>query len=147
MCPLTPEFLLRDWYFIAEQPTPAPHLAHPEGCAAIRVVPAQVSELRVALPQCSRNGWTCCGALSEARLPTDALPTQLTPYPMTNEALSAVNRRRLNCKCRDCSAVGPQGIVLPWVPKSRASLNPSFHLTVIQEGAMRCEPQTLNPKP
>ena len=23
-----------DWYFIAEQPAPAPHLAHPEGCAA-----------------------------------------------------------------------------------------------------------------
>ena len=29
---------LRDWYFIAEQPAPAPHLAHPEGCAALRIV-------------------------------------------------------------------------------------------------------------
>ena len=28
----------RDWYFIAEQPAPAPHLAHPEGCAALRIV-------------------------------------------------------------------------------------------------------------
>ena len=28
----------RDWYFITEQPAPAPHLAHPEGCAAIRIV-------------------------------------------------------------------------------------------------------------
>ena len=28
----------RDWIFIAEQPTPAPHLAHPEGCAALRIV-------------------------------------------------------------------------------------------------------------
>ena len=28
----------RDWYFIAEQPAPAPHLAHPEGCAALLIV-------------------------------------------------------------------------------------------------------------
>jgi len=28
----------RDWHFIAEQPAPAPHLAHPEGCAALRIV-------------------------------------------------------------------------------------------------------------
>ena len=28
----------RDWYFIAEQPAPALHLAHPEGCAALRIV-------------------------------------------------------------------------------------------------------------
>jgi hypothetical protein len=27
-----------DWYFVAEQPAPAPHLAHPEGCAALRIV-------------------------------------------------------------------------------------------------------------
>jgi len=26
---------LREWYFIAEKPAPAPHLAHPEGCAAL----------------------------------------------------------------------------------------------------------------
>ena len=30
--------LQRDWYFIAEQPAPAPHLAHPEECAALRIV-------------------------------------------------------------------------------------------------------------
>ena len=30
--------LKRDSYFIAEQPAPAPQLAHPEGCAALRVV-------------------------------------------------------------------------------------------------------------
>ena len=29
--------LRRDWYLIAE-PAPAPHLAHPEGCAALRIV-------------------------------------------------------------------------------------------------------------
>ena len=28
----------RDQYFIAEEPAPAPHLAHPEGCAAMRIV-------------------------------------------------------------------------------------------------------------
>ena len=28
----------RDWYVIAEQPAPAPHLAHPERCAALRIV-------------------------------------------------------------------------------------------------------------
>ena len=27
----------RDWYFIAKQPAPVPHLAHPEGCAALRI--------------------------------------------------------------------------------------------------------------
>ena len=27
-----------DWYLIAEQPAPAPHLAYPEGCAALRIV-------------------------------------------------------------------------------------------------------------
>ena len=29
----------RDWYFVAEQPAPAPHLARPEGCAALVTVP------------------------------------------------------------------------------------------------------------
>jgi len=38
----------RDWYFVAEQPAPAPHLAHPEGCAALRVV-------LVTLPRVSRS--------------------------------------------------------------------------------------------
>ena len=28
----------RDWYVIAEQPAPAPHLVQPEGCAALRIV-------------------------------------------------------------------------------------------------------------
>ena len=28
----------RDWYCIAEQPAPAPHLAHPEGRAALRIM-------------------------------------------------------------------------------------------------------------
>jgi hypothetical protein len=38
--------LWRDWYFIAKQPAPAPHLAHPEGCAALRIV--LVTVLRVS---------------------------------------------------------------------------------------------------
>ena len=29
---------MRDWYSIAGQPVPAPHLAHPEGYAALRIV-------------------------------------------------------------------------------------------------------------
>ena len=37
---------LRDWYFIAEQPAPAPHLARPEGRAALRIV--LVTALRVS---------------------------------------------------------------------------------------------------
>jgi hypothetical protein len=28
----------RDWYLLAEQPAPAPHLALPGGCAALRIV-------------------------------------------------------------------------------------------------------------
>ena len=38
----------RDWYFIAEQPAPAPHLAQPEGCAALRIV-------LVTVPRASRS--------------------------------------------------------------------------------------------
>ena len=36
------------WYFIAEQPPPAPHLAHPEGCATLRIV-------LVPVPRVSRS--------------------------------------------------------------------------------------------
>jgi len=32
------DWCFRDLYFIAEQPAPAPHLAHPEGCAALSIV-------------------------------------------------------------------------------------------------------------
>ena len=35
----------RDWYVIAEQPAPAPHLAHPEGCTAPRIVLVTVSRV------------------------------------------------------------------------------------------------------
>ena len=38
----------RDWYLIAERPTPAPHLACPEGCAALGIV-------LVAVPRVSRS--------------------------------------------------------------------------------------------
>ena len=40
--------LQRDLYFIAEQVALAPHLAHPEGCAALRIV-------LVAVPRVSRS--------------------------------------------------------------------------------------------
>ena len=35
---ITRHVLDRDWYFIAEQPAPAPHFAHSGGCAALRIV-------------------------------------------------------------------------------------------------------------
>jgi len=38
----------RDWYCIADQPAPAPHLAHPERCAALRIV-------LVTVPRVSRS--------------------------------------------------------------------------------------------
>jgi len=38
----------RDWYVIAEQPAPATHFAHPDGCAALRIV-------LVAVPRVSRS--------------------------------------------------------------------------------------------
>ena len=37
-----------DWYSIAEQPAPAPHLTNPEGCAALRIV-------LVTVPRVSRS--------------------------------------------------------------------------------------------
>ena len=46
--PYSPDPKARDWYFIAEQPAPAPHLAHPEGCAALRTV-------LVTVPRVSRS--------------------------------------------------------------------------------------------
>ena len=39
---------MRDWYFISEQLAPAPHFAHPEGCASLRIVLVTVP--RVAFP-------------------------------------------------------------------------------------------------
>ena len=38
----------RDWYLTAEQPAPAPHLAHLEGCAALRIV-------LITVPRVSRS--------------------------------------------------------------------------------------------
>ena len=37
--PIVPSYPQRDWYFIAEQPAPAPHLARPEGRAALPALP------------------------------------------------------------------------------------------------------------
>jgi len=48
-CPLVSSGKVRrDWYFIAEQQAPAPHLAHPGGCAALRIV-------LVTVPRVSRS--------------------------------------------------------------------------------------------
>ena len=38
----------RDWFLISEQPAPAPHLAHPERCAALRI-------FLVTVPRVSRS--------------------------------------------------------------------------------------------
>ena len=38
--------LYRDWYSIAEKPAPALHLAHPEGCAALRILLVAVPRVR-----------------------------------------------------------------------------------------------------
>ena len=38
--------LQRDWYHIAEQPAPAPHLARPYGCDALCIVLATVPRVR-----------------------------------------------------------------------------------------------------
>ena len=35
----------KDWYFFAEQPATAPHPAHPEGCAALRIVLVTVARV------------------------------------------------------------------------------------------------------
>ena len=40
----------RDLYFIAAQPAPALHLAHPEGCAALRIVLVTVPRVSLSLP-------------------------------------------------------------------------------------------------
>ena len=42
--------LQRDWYLIVEQPAPAPHLTHPEGCAALRIVLITVPHVSENLP-------------------------------------------------------------------------------------------------
>ena len=48
---LNPQGLLnprRDWSVVAEQPAPAPHLAHPEGCAALHLRIVLVTVHRVS---------------------------------------------------------------------------------------------------
>ena len=56
----------RDWYFNAEQPAPAPLLAHPEECAAPRIVLVTVPRVsrsceHFRCPQCGAGGRTLCG--------------------------------------------------------------------------------------
>ena len=48
--------LQRDWYFIAEQLAPAPHLAHPEGCTALRIVLVTVPRVSRSLTSIIRMG-------------------------------------------------------------------------------------------
>ena len=46
----------RSWCVIAKQPAPAPHLAHPKGCAALRIV-------LVTVPRVSRSCENFAGRL------------------------------------------------------------------------------------
>ena len=78
----------RDWYFIAEQPAPAPRLAHPEGCAALRIV-------LVTVP---RVGRSCEHVHAEVRLPrqqTLVLPRRLA-FPRTSRTPVATAVRIYN---------------------------------------------------
>ena len=43
----------KDWYGIAEQPALAPHIAHPEGCAALRIVLVTVYQVRQFTSPCA----------------------------------------------------------------------------------------------
>ena len=45
--------VVKDWDLLAEQPAPAPHLAHPERCAALRIV-------LVTVPLVSRSHGRFC---------------------------------------------------------------------------------------
>jgi len=64
----------RDRYFIAEQPAPAPHLAHPEGCAALSIV-------LVTVPRSSRR----------ARAPSPPGGARPSPSPRASHPQSANN--------------------------------------------------------
>ena len=46
----------RDWYFIAKQPAPTPHLAHPEGCAALCIVIVTVPRVSRSCELCPDGG-------------------------------------------------------------------------------------------
>ena len=46
------EHVQRNWYFIAKQPAPAPHLAHPEECAALRIVLVTLHRVSRSCEQC-----------------------------------------------------------------------------------------------
>ena len=52
----------RDWYFIAEQPAPVPHLAHSAGFAALRIV-------LVTVPGVSRSCDHCLDGFNLHLLP------------------------------------------------------------------------------
>ena len=56
----------RNWYVIAEQPAPAPHLAYLEGCAALRIVLGTVPRVRCVPPP-----------------PSPPLPPPVSPPPLS----------------------------------------------------------------
>ena len=82
----------RDLYFIAEQPAPAPHLAHPGGCAALRIV-------LVTVPRVSRS---CEHFPVGCDLHLLRSPRYLAPRPSPQK--DTANTRVANA-CRGGSAV------------------------------------------
>ena len=59
----------RDWYFIAEQPAPAPHLAPPEGPAALTHMRSLLCSVSAALARCFRMDSISTSYLLEIALP------------------------------------------------------------------------------
>ena len=70
----------RDWYCIAEQPAPAPHLAHPEGCAAPRI-------MLVTVPRVSRSCEQFLGKERQIQTKTGPGKRYNPPHPRLLEGL------------------------------------------------------------
>jgi len=79
----------RDWYLTAEQPAPSPHLAHPEGCAALRIVLDAVPCVRL-LPR------TISGILSPLLLCTTTEKMCVGPRKCVRENVCA--RKKKMCE-------------------------------------------------
>ena len=80
----------RDWYFIADQPAPAPHLAHPEGCAALRIALVTVPRVSTkATPFQDYRRNKRCKRGSECPYAHGPIPTPYTlnpnPHPLNPE--------------------------------------------------------------
>jgi len=70
---------LRDWHFIAEPSAPASHLAHPGGCAALRIVLVTVPRVsrscKIFSESLSLRWRVCCPARRPPRVHGSAPPS------------------------------------------------------------------------